>query len=298
VSLTLGVYAIGSALHVMALLFGGVTLILCLTRWALLSILEVILKVVMTVYVINLALKLIVISAINYYLGNNKVNCNKLIKIIVHNQLTIGLFILIFASNCLPVFGSQLPKIINISVPPNAYELVYNYNEKKNVKFLSYKIAVDYPAKEIIDFYNSEFISKDWKITSSNGNTWESFIDSTIKGNPMVSQFSVSYINVPIHAKAMLVLKYLSINNNELYVTCQIQPLIYEIESNRFIKRLEDMGEFTKFMNLLNKYRNVNGDIDTEKAINENKNNELLKEYNKIIELENDSITKSKLFYR
>lgn len=84
----------------------------------------------------------------------------------------------------------------------------------------------------------------------------------------------------------MLVLKYNILNDKigeKLNVLIQISKHVDVSELDEFFKKLEDAGKKQDFMDIIDYYTLKNEDVDIEKAINENPDNKLLKEYRNII---------------
>ncbi|MGZ3607225.1 MAG: hypothetical protein ACXU9J_04820, partial [Syntrophales bacterium] len=71
--------------------------------------------------------------------------------------------------------------------------------------------------------------------------------------------------------------------NNELHVLCQIQPFIDTTRLEKFFKGLSESKQHAEFMKLLDSYRMSNGEVDIDKAVRENPDNNNLREYKKII---------------
>ena len=183
---------------------------------------------------------------------------------------------------------SQVDPYPSIAIPvmKGAYRVKRFFNEPKGTKSLNYHIKIKYPADIVIKYYESHFKGLGW--ISSKDETqrqWECFIDSTIETKPKVRQFLASWSNPKSKVEAFLALRYIKVGDkwsNELYVICQIQPLINRAKLEKFMKHLEDTGQLSKFIKLINCYRMTNGEVDLDKAIKENPNNNYLKEYKKI----------------
>jgi len=115
---------------------------------------------------------------------------------------------------------------------------------------------------------------------------WDCFTDDTVEGNPQVRQLLALWINPKLRTEAFLALRYVKIGDkwgDELFVVCQIQPEIDTTRLEKFFRKLEELKQYQEFMRLINSYRMPNGEVDIEKAVRENPNNELLKEYQKVI---------------
>jgi hypothetical protein len=187
------------------------------------------------------------------------------------------------------VSHSQVDLHPNIEIPvmKNGYKVKRFLDYPKGTKSLNYYVKADYPADKVLRFYELKFKEMGWIVSIQKAKRqWECFVDDTIKGEPQVRQFVALWINPELKKEAFLVLKYVKVGdkwNNELHVICQIQPLIDRTRLESFMKQLDESGHLRKFMELINSYRMANGEVDIEKAIKENPDNDYLKEYKKIV---------------
>ena len=198
--------------------------------------------------------------------------------------LLITIFVLKGISN------TQEDPYPNIKIPVinGAYNVKIYFNHPKATKSLNYYVRAEYPANEVIRFYDSEFKQNGW--IACNGKAkreWECFIDGTIASKPLVRQFLALWVHPILKKEAFLALRYVRIGDkwsNELHVICQVQPLSDRTRLESFMKKLDKDGGLSKFMNLINSYRMANGQVNIDKAIKENPENHYLKEYKRILD--------------
>ena len=177
----------------------------------------------------------------------------------------------------------------NIEIPiiDGAHKVKKFIDNPKGTKSLNYYIRAKYPADKVLQFYDLEFKRNGW--IDSNGKMtrqWDCFTDDTVEGNPQVRQLLALWINPKLRTEAFLALRYVKIGDkwgDELFVVCQIQPEIDTTRLENFFRKLEELKQYQEFMRLINSYLMPNGEVDIEKAVRENPNNELLKEYQKVI---------------
>ncbi len=198
----------------------------------------------------------------------------------------IVLFYLLYNFN--PIGGisaNPYPKI-EIPIYPAAANIVYFSDISAQIKSKSYMVEVDYPATKVIDFYNIELkrlgftkFNKDVMTTER----WIYFQDGTKKGKPFVCQYVEFWIDQEKKIEIILILRYETTSygnwNNKLLVVCQIMPYIDDNAINEFFKKLDREGIFEDFMELLKKYATDKQNVDFEKAIRENPDNQYLIEY-------------------
>ena len=186
------------------------------------------------------------------------------------------------------VFSDEDPyPSIEIPVMPSGYHITRVFGHPPKTKSLNYFILAQYPANEVLQFYDLRF-KKIGYIASFNKfkKQWECFIDGTIKGNPRVRQLLALWINPELEMEAFLALRYIKAGDNwgnELHVLCQIQPLIETTRLEEFLRQLSESKQHAEFIKLLDSYRRTNGEVDIDKAIRENPDNDYLKEYKKIL---------------
>lgn len=185
--------------------------------------------------------------------------------------------------------GSEVDPYPNIEVPimPGGHKIRKVIDQPNGTKSVNYYVGVEYPADEVVRFYDSSFKEMGWVQSDEKmKRQWECFIDGTINGNPKVRQLLSLWINSELKAEAFLALRYVKYERDwgqELYVLCQIQPMFDKTELNRFFKKIDKSGNYVEFMELLDAYRDKNGEINIDKAIRQNKDNIYLREYKRII---------------
>jgi len=179
---------------------------------------------------------------------------------------------------------------IEIPIYPSAKDLRFYSDESANITSKSYIVDIPYPASNIINFYNKEFEVRGLKACKdSHGSNeqWISYQDATGKEILYVRQFSQCWFSVEGGNKILLFLRYeTSIPtkwNDNLLVICQIMPLRRDKDLNDFLKKLEKEGKLEDFLILLDRYTSPDKNIDFDKAIHENPNQPLLKEYYDLI---------------
>lgn len=187
------------------------------------------------------------------------------------------------------ISNSQVDPYPNIEIPimKGGYKVKEFFDHPKGTKSLNYYVKVEYPADRVLQFYDSRFKENGWIASNDKmKRQWECFIDGTIEGEPQVKQVLALWINPKLKKEVFLALKYVKAMDkwsNKLHVICQIQPLIDRTRLEEFMKQLDESGYLSKFMKLINSYRMANGEVDIDKAIKENPDNDYLKEYKKIV---------------
>lgn len=183
-------------------------------------------------------------------------------------------------------------EIFSITIPKyqNGYNVDTHEDLERKIKSISYYLRIDYPAKDVIDFYSAKMRQLNY-LPLENENIepgiWVSYEDNTDQKLLKIKQYYQSWISEDKKNKGTLVLIYESdyreINKSELLVTFQLMPFYETSNIDKFFDELEKKGNFEEFMNLLKRYSLDNGNIDFKKAIKENPNNIDLQIYRDLI---------------
>ena len=176
----------------------------------------------------------------------------------------------------------------NMPVMNGSYNYTKASDKSRGLNSIKYLLQTEYPANEVLEFYDSKltkigFVSSNHKYKRK----WECFIDGTIDGNPKVRQLLALWVNPKLDVEAFLALRYIKVKKtwtDELHISFQIQPSIPTKALEVFLNKIAESNKTADFMKLIDSYRQSNGEVDIEKAINENPNDHLLKEYKRIIE--------------
>ncbi|MFC1812366.1 hypothetical protein ACFL03_06705 [Thermodesulfobacteriota bacterium] len=210
-----------------------------------------------------------------------------------HRKYIVILFCIIgFLACAISNSESNTDPYPNIIIPilKSGYDVKEFIDKSKSIKSVNYFVESEYPATEVLKFYDEQLKKTGWVRSSRNGfggKKWECFFDGTIKGDPQVRQLLALWVNKSLKIEAFLALRYLKLEKdwgNELHVQCQVQPLIDKSKLENFLKQLKKTKQYSNFMTLLDSYRISNGEVNIDKAISEHPENTYLKEYKKIVE--------------
>ena len=177
---------------------------------------------------------------------------------------------------------------VEVPIVSSGYNIQRIIDHPRGTKSVAYYVQVEYPANDIIEFYDQKFKEIGWRVAHGKvKRQWEYFIDGTIGGNPRVRQYLALWVNPQLQAEAFFALRYIREGGNwgkELHVLCQIQPLLDTTRLEEFLKRLRASDEYMRFMKLLDSYRTANGEVDIDKALRENRDNIYLRQYKRIVD--------------
>ena len=160
--------------------------------------------------------------------------------------------------------------LVKIPVMTNGYNVKKVYDNPKYTKSLNYFLKAEYPAEEVISFYNSQFKEDGWIISKDKfKGEWLSFIDGTQKGNPKIRQRASLWIKPDLGLEAFLALKYEMKKNewSDLHVMCQIQPNVDYSKLEQYVEKLhkDNIEIYKRFMEQIDSILESNGDLNGKK---------------------------------
>lgn len=179
----------------------------------------------------------------------------------------------------------------NIEIPvfTGAFNKHLHLDENNRIKSLTYQANVEYPANSLVHFYEEYLNNKGFKQGNMEEPEWQLFVDGTVKGSPTVRQLFFVRQNIDAALEALVVLSYKNFGegwSDELQVTCQLQPIIDTSKLEEFMEKLmlTDRNAYVQLLQLLDSYRSEDGDVDLEKAVHDNQDNEYLIKYKQLID--------------
>lgn len=197
-------------------------------------------------------------------------------------------FLFMESSGCSDSSSDPYPQI-DLPIFAGAIQKKDFIDFNKSIKSVSYKLKIKYPADQVVNFYKAKLKKNGFTLKESGEPKWENFIDDTLEGSPKIRQLLSSWENNKLQVEAFLALIYRNSGkgwSDELNVTCQLQPAVDISEIEKFMEELKTAGDdkYSDFMKLLDLYRGENGQVDMEKAVNENKDNAYLRRYKDIVD--------------
>lgn len=200
--------------------------------------------------------------------------------------ISLIVYCLLFSVSCHKANNQKDPyPDIKIPVYGGAEDIKYFSDMSIFVKSVNYILRVNYPATEVIDFYNKEFNELKFEDYSKcNIKTNWDIIRSAMKNDyPFTRRFAQCWLDPKKEIEIFVILQYGTNSpdkwTNKLSVFCQIEPFFDETDIENFFDKLRKKGKLGNFMSLLQKYSTSDQNIDLEKAINENPKNQNLIEY-------------------
>jgi len=139
----------------------------------------------------------------------------------IHFVLVI-LIVVVLSSLCMECGSNKDQEIKNNQIDLKNFEIpMYGYAENVKpytledglIKGVSYTVKWPYPAPGVLEFYDEAmrkigyepFVEDHLKYADR---TWQTFIDSTIKGQPYVAQLNARWVDPKREVRAVLNLRY------------------------------------------------------------------------------------------
>jgi hypothetical protein len=145
-------------------------------------------------------------------------------------------FLYLFYLLVILLFNVSLPtsseadifRIIEIPIFPGGFNVKKNINESEHKKSLSYHVQIEYPAVEVLEFYDAFFNAKGW-ISSFEicQRHWDESSGDIQTGEFKERRLFASWQNPKANLKAELLLKYESFDQEDskkVFVHCQLLP--------------------------------------------------------------------------
>lgn len=184
-------------------------------------------------------------------------------------------------------------------VYPGAYDIENRANRLKGTRALTYKIQTNYPAAEVLEFYDIALNGSGWEPSFETCQRhWASPDDGSIKRGQPARQLFTSWQHPQYKLKISLLLEYqgpATSGLDEVRVQCRLQPQLDTTRHEKFVGRLKASGQYRAFAEKLETYRKPDGEIDPaliDRDIRNNRAGEIIIEYRRILEEEKQEIEK------
>ncbi len=170
-----------------------------------------------------------------------------------------------------------------VYLSPN--DVTFVINSPHGAKSVQYSLKMMWPALEIAHFYDKELKRMGYTHYMDDGYggaEWSGFIDGTKEGSPSVGQYIKTWVDDKHERRILLALR----NYNEaedVKVIFQVNRFFDFTELNEFDAKLEKQDKSAEFYKFLSKYEDDKHTVDLDRALSENPDNELLKEYVNIL---------------
>jgi len=122
--------------------------------------------------------------------------------------------------------ADPFPTIV-LPVYHGGYDIDYSFNPLKGTKTLSYKVQTNYPAAEVLEFYDAALNGSGWKpCFEICQRHWDSLDDGNINGELQARQLFTAWEHPQYRLKISLVLEYRPTDpksRDEIIVRCRLQ---------------------------------------------------------------------------
>jgi len=188
--------------------------------------------------------------------------------------------------------GSQLDPYPTLVLPvyQGAYDIETSVNRLKGTKSLAYKVQTDYPAAEVLEYYDTALNGSGWQPSFEICQRhWASLDDGSIERGLQAKQLFTSWAHSQYKLQISLLLEYQHSNTKNrdiVIVQCRLQPQLDNSRLDKFVGRLKASGKYRAFNRKLDTYRNPDGEVELasiDRDIRANNADENLIEYRRIL---------------
>jgi len=218
-------------------------------------------------------------------------------RAIVYAVLAAG-FLLTVNSACSST-ADPFPGLV-LPVFQGAYEIENGFSRLKGTKSITYKVQTNFPAAEVLEFYDAALNASGWKPSFEICQRhWSIQDDGSIKKEFQARQLFTAWEHPQYRLQISLLLEYQppgAKSPQEVIVRCRLQPQLDKPRREKFIGRLKASGQYHAFTQKLDAYRKSDGELDSTRIarnIQNNKANENLIEYKRIMDEEKREIEKT-----
>jgi hypothetical protein len=193
--------------------------------------------------------------------------------------------------------ADPFPTIV-LPIHQGGYDIKNSFNRSKGTKALVYRVQTNYPAAEVLEFYDAVFNGRGWKPSFEICQRhWAGLDDGSIKREYQARQLYTSWEHPQFKLQILLWLEFQTPgtdSRDEVSVQCRLQPLLDNSKQDRFMGRLKESGQYYAFNKKLDTYRQPDGEVDLARIAQDIRNNyadENLIEYKRIMDEEKQEIT-------
>lgn len=162
--------------------------------------------------------------------------------------------------------ADPFPMIV-LPVYHGGYNIENSFNRLKGTKALAYRVQTNYPAAEVLEFYDAILNGNGWKPSFEICQRhWAGLDDGSIKKRFQARQLFTSWEHPQYKLQISLLLEYKppgTKSRDEVTVQCRLQPQLDKSKHDRFMGRLKEYGQYSEFNQKLNTYRQPDGELDS-----------------------------------
>jgi hypothetical protein len=166
---------------------------------------------------------------------------------------------------------------IALPVYQGGYDIQNSFNRMKGTKALVYKVQTNYPAAEVIEFYDAVLNGRGWKPSFEICQRhWASLDDGSINREFKTRQLFTSWEHPQFKLQISLMLEYQPSNitsRDVIVVQCRLQPQLDNSKQAKFIQSLKASGQYRGFAKKLDAYRRPDGEVDPAQITRDIRNN-------------------------
>ena len=155
---------------------------------------------------------------------------------------------------------------IALPVYSGAYDIEYSFNRLKGTKALRYNVQINYPAAEVLEFYDAALNARGWKPSFEICQRhWATLENDSRTENFRARQLFTSWEHPQYRLQISLRMKYQppeAARPDAVAVQCRLQPQLDNAKQAQFFDSLKASGQYHAFTKKLMVYRRADGDVD------------------------------------
>jgi hypothetical protein len=208
--------------------------------------------------------------------------------------ITMALLVFIALVSCSAKEKDPYPEFA-IPVYENAYDISTGFDNSMYGKSVQFFVRETFPASHVKQFYE-DFLSKkgfsELKNYQYADKTWVRFNGESMKWDIVAASPPARYCRawVDRHQNLMLKFKLNYEAEDKLSVTCFLHPYTRDNHFDNFEKWIAQMGKEKEFGEFLTKYTVTGKKVDTERALKENPDSQLIKKFAEAVEQDRQNI--------
>lgn len=206
----------------------------------------------------------------------------------------MALVVFIVLISCSVINNDPYPEFA-IPVYKNAYDISTKFDNSIYGKSVQFFVHEKFPALHVKRFYEN-FLSKngfsELEKDKDADKTWVKFNAESLKWDIVADSPPARYCRAWVDSHENLLFK-LSLNykdKDNLSVTCFLYPYNRNNQFKNFEKWIAEMGKEKEFGEFLTKYTMNDKKVDTERALKENPNSELIVKFAEAVEQDKQNI--------
>ncbi|MGD9009230.1 MAG: hypothetical protein PVG41_14995 [Desulfobacteraceae bacterium] len=182
-----------------------------------------------------------------------------------------------------------------IPIYKNAYDISTGFDPSMYGKSVQFFVHETFPASHVKQFYEDFLSKKDFselKNYPHADKAWVQFNSESMKWDIVADSPPARYCRAWVDSRENLMFKF-KLNydvEDKLSVTCFLHPYTRDNQFDKFEKWIAKMGKEKEFGEFLTKYTTTDKKVDTQRALKENPDSQLIMKFAEAVEQDKQNI--------